>query len=561
VDATLQHWVGPWPSAAYLATGAGHPLKSTDLGPIDAKEQLTELRFGDFRPHKGNAEMDRRTLLKGITFAAAAGPHLAFAQSKSNTLRWATDLPVTAIDPYYNVYREATIINAEMVWDTLIYREPRSGEFLGLLARSWKWVDDSTLDFELRDDVAWHDGQPLTPEDVVYTVNYVADPSKKVNVQSNVNWMKSAEQTGPHSVRLHLKAPFAPALNYVAGLVPIMPKDFYGEGGQAGAGGRLVGTGPYRIANFVPGSSIDLQRSETYFTDSPKGRGLIEKINFRTIPDRATQIAELLSGGLDWVWNVPSDQAARLASLSKTVIPAESMRISYLAFNTRDMDIANPMKDRRVREAVACAVDREAIVQNIIGEGSSVVRAACFRTQFGCAQDVAQFSYDPERAKKLLAEAGYADGLTLEFVAYRNREWMEAVTSYLNAVGINTNITFQQYAAAHQRVVDNKSIHIFQADWGAYSINDVSVTLNNFFTLSVDDMARDQEVSDWVKKASQTTDENVRKELYDKALNRIADEVYWLPLWVHPVVYACAADLDFSPYSDENPRFYFAKWK
>jgi peptide/nickel transport system substrate-binding protein len=505
--------------------------------------------------------MDRRTLLKGMTLVAAAGPGFAFADAKSNTLRWATNLTVTAIDPYYNAFREATIINAEMVWDTLIYREPRSGEFVGLLAKSWRWVDDTTLEFELRDDVAWHDGEPLTPEDVVYTVNYVADPSKKVNVQSNVNWMKSAEQTGPHGVRLHLKAPFAPALNYVAGLVPIMPKDFYGEAGQAGAGGRLVGTGPYRIANFVPGSSIDLQRSENYFADSPKGRGLIEKINFRTIPDQATQIAELLSGGLDWVWNVPKDQAERLKSFSKTVIPSESMRISYLAFNTRNMDIANPTQDRRVREAIACAIDREALIQNIIGEGSSVVRAACFRTQFGCTQDVAQFSYDPEKAKRLLSEAGYADGLTIEFVAHRSREWTEAIASYLNAVGIRTNITFQEYSAAHSRVVDNRAIHIFQGDWGAYSINDVSVTLNNFFTLSPDDMAQDKEVAEWVTQASQTVDVQVREELYTKALNRIADEVYWLPLWVHPTVYACAEELDFTPFTDENPRFYFAKWK
>lgn len=506
--------------------------------------------------------MDRRTLLKGMTLVAAAGPRMALADSRSNSLRWASTPPITAVDPYYNSFREAALVNAQMVWDTLIYRDPDGGDFKPLLAKSWQWTSDTALDLELRSDVTWHDGQPLTADDVVYTVNYVSDPAKKVNVQSNVNWMRGAEKTGPLSVRLNLKGPFPPAMHYLSGLVPIIPNGFFGPNGEAGAGGRLVGTGPYRLVNFTPGSSIDLERFDGYFADSPKGRGFVETVNYRTIPDQATQIAELLSGGLDWIWAVPRDQAEKLASFPNlTVTPAETMRFSYLAFNTRDMDIPNPTKDRRVREAIACAVDREAIIEHIVGKGASVVRSACFRTQFGCTQDVAQYSYDPEKAKSLLAEAGYADGVTLELCAWRSREWTEAVASYLDAVGIKTNISFQEYSAVHSRVTENKSIHMFMSDHGSFSINDVAAVLNNFFTLGPDDMAQNKDVAEAVTAASRTNDQDARKALYEKALNRIADEVYWLPLWVHPTIYAYAKDLDFKAYSDENPRLYSVKWK
>lgn len=505
--------------------------------------------------------MDRRTFLAAMPFVAAGCARPAIAEARANSLRWASTPPITSIDPYYNVFREASMINGEMVWDTLIYLDPITGTFQPLLAKSWRWTDETTLDIELRENVKWHDGQPLTADDAVYTINYVTDPVKKVSIQSNVNWMKSAKKTGDLTFQLSLKNVFPPALNYLAGLVPIMPKDFFGTTGSAGAGGRLVGTGPYRIVKFTPGSSIDLERFDGYFAESPKGRPSIKTVNHRTIPDQATQIAELLSGGLDWIWGVPADQASRMKSVSNvTVVAAETMRISYLGFNTRDMDVPNPTKDRRVREAVACAIDRDTIIKHIVGEGSSLVRSACFRTQFGCKQDVRQYSYDPVKAKRLLAEAGYPNGVTLDFVAYRSREWTEAIVSYLSEVGIKTNVYFQEYSAVHTRILDNKGVNIFFADWGSYSINDTSAVLNNYFTLSADDQAQDKEVAAWVREAASVSDPARRLALYDKALTRIADETYWFPLWVHPAIYAHSKGLAFKAYSDENPRLYQAKW-
>lgn len=512
--------------------------------------------------------MQRRTFLGGFSVVAGSAVHPAFAQGKpgadhgkKTSLRWASTTSITAPDPYYNYFREPAIITAQMVWDTLVYRDPVKGDYLPLLAKSWKWLNDTTIEFVLRDGVKWHDGKPLTVEDAIYTINYVADPAKKVNVQSNVNWMKSAEKTGPNTFRLSLKAPFPAAFEFLAGLVPIMPKDFYGPNGQAGAGGRLVGTGPYRINRFVPGSVMDLDRFEGYFAGSPKGKGFMKTINYRTIPEVSTQIAELLGGGIDWIWNVPADQAKRLeAHPNLTVLRSETMRISYLALNTRDMSVPNPLQNKKLREAIAYAIDRDALVKHIVGQGSSTVKSACYRTQFGCKQDVPQYNYDPAKAKRLLVEANYSPTTPLEILGYRSREWTEAIGASLENVGIKVNLTFADYNSVHTRVLENKNVHMFLADWGSYSINDVSVTLNNFFTLSGDDMAQDKTVAKWIKDASLTSDQKTRKALYDQALDRIASEVYWVPLWVHPGIYAHAKGLDFTPYPDENPRLFLTKW-
>lgn len=493
----------------------------------------------------------------GATMLAAP----AWAQKSQNMLRWASIQSITAVDPYYNAHREAIILNGQLVWDTLVYRDPESADYVPLLAKSWQWKDNVTIEFVLRDDVKFHDGIGLTAEDAVYTLNYVSNPDNKINVQSNVNWIKSAETTGPYSFIVHLKAPFPPALEYFASLLAILPKDFYGAGGVAGGNGRLVGTGPYRLTAFAPGASIDVERFNGYFGGSPKGQPTIQKIRYRTIPDPSTQMAELLSGGLDWIWYVPPDQAVRLKALRRLTVRAdETMRISFLSFNMRDMAGNNPVKDIRVRRAIAHAIDRETIVKHIIGEGSSLVKAPCFRTQFGCSQDVSQIAYDPAAAKRLLAEAGYAAGLTLDLVAFRSREWTEAVAGFMNAVGIKTNIIFLQYAAMRDRVVNN-SVHLQLGDWGSYSINDASAILNNYFTLSADDMARDSQVADWLNKASGTVDSAARLANYQQAVSRISDQLYWLPLWVHPVTYAHSADLDFKSFPDENPRFFLSRWK
>ncbi|MEQ9240582.1 ABC transporter substrate-binding protein [Roseovarius indicus] len=498
-------------------------------------------------------------LLLSAALAAGLQAAPALAQQSENTLRWTSTAPLTTIDPYFNYHREAMLLNGQLVWDTLVYKTSE-GDYLPLLATEWEWVDDKTLEFKLRDDVQWHDGEPFTIDDAIYTFNYISNPENGVNVQSNVNWIDSAEAVDETTLRLNLKKPFPAAMEYISTLHAILPEGFFGDTGQAGANGRLVGTGPYELAEFVQGDRIRVEAFDGYFADSPKGMPTFDAVVYRTIPDVSTQIAELLSGGVDWIWRVPPDQAEPMSGVPGITVSAdETMRISFLSMNLRDMDGGNPMQDMKVREAVAWAIDRQTIVDQVIGEGSTVINSPCFRTQFGCIEDATDIGFDPEKAKALLAEAGYEDGMEVRMTSYRSREWTEAVAGYLANVGIDVSASVLDYANARERVVNNQ-VNMMLGDWGSYGVNDVSALLNNFFTLSEDDMAQDEAVAEALQTAAETADPDARMEQYQFAVNEIADKLYWYPMWTHPTIYAYSSELEFESHPDENPRFFMAKW-
>ncbi|WP_210485425.1 ABC transporter substrate-binding protein [Microvirga antarctica] len=503
-----------------------------------------------------------RTLFAATALMASAfAAQPALANKADSTLRWISRYPIDSIDPYYNTAREALVINGQLVWDTLIWRDPQSGEYKPLLAKEWKWVDDTTLEFTLRDDVKWHDDTPLTADDAVYTFNRVSKTEAKIPVPTNVNWIKGAEKTGPLTFRLFLKQPFPVALEYLSSLLPVLPNNLYGPNGEAPAVEKVVGTGPYKVTSFTPSASISIELTGKYFKDSPKGQPTIKKMAYRVIPDNSTQIAEILSGNADWIWNVASDQAARLASRPGIVVKSvETMRLSFITFNTRETATKNPLADVRVRQAIAHAIDRDKIIKSMVGDGANVPLSACYKTQFGCTQEVTQYKYDPELSKKLLAEAGYPNGVTLDLQAFRSRDWTAAVAGFLNVVGIKTTINYIPYPAAQERLAKGE-MQLYLQDNGWLSINDTAGPMNVYFAGDSYDAARDAELTAWVKEAATTVDPEKRKALYDKALKRISDKVYWLSMWTHPNVYAYTQDLDVPLYADENPRFYFAKWK
>jgi peptide/nickel transport system substrate-binding protein len=257
--------------------------------------------------------MGLRTKLAAVAAAALLGlTGPALAGKKDDTLRWATVLSITSADPYYNSFREAVLIIGQMVWDGLVYRDPETSDYKPLLATKWTWTDPVTLDFDLREDVKFHDGRAFSADDVVYTVNYVANPENKVNNQSNVNWMKSAEKLSPHKVRIHLHQPFPAALEYLSGPVPIMPAGFWDEAGPSRLNVKLVGTGPYRFLKWEPGKEGTFEINADYMANSPKGRPSIKNIHFRIVPDVSVQLAELMAGNVDWVWQLNEDQLKKL---------------------------------------------------------------------------------------------------------------------------------------------------------------------------------------------------------------------------------------------------------
>ena len=240
---------------------------------------------------------------------------------------------------------------------------------------------------------------------------------------------------------------------------------------------KPVGSGPYRVAEHAVGKFIRLERNAEYFKESPKPQPKIAKIEIRFIPDRQTQVAEILSGGLDLIMHVALDQASQLKTVPHLqVVSGETMRIVFLMFNTMENSPAPQLKDIRVRQAIAHAIDRESMVKQIVGEGARVLHTPCFPSQFGCTDEGAtRYRYDPAKAKQLLKDAGYPDGFDIDFYAYRERNQTEAMIGYLRAVGIRANLRFMQYAAMRDQARAGKAPLIHQS-WGSFSVNDVSAS-------------------------------------------------------------------------------------
>jgi peptide/nickel transport system substrate-binding protein len=489
----------------------------------------------------------------------------AMAGKKDDTLYIALEKELENVDRYFNTAREG-IVFARHVYDNLLWRDPETYEYKGLLAKTFQWDGNTALVIELRQGVKFHNGQEMTADDVVYTFNWVIDPANKVLTRNYVDWMKNVEKLGPYKVRINLVKPFPAAFEFLSGANPIYPKDYYAQVGPKGFGLKPIGTGPYKCVELEPGKRYVLVRNEDYFKDSPKGRPAIGKIVWRTIPEVNTKVAELMTGGLDWIWLIPKDQARKLEQMPNIkVVAAETMRIGFLQMDASNrseetLGVDNPFKLLKVRQAVNHAIDREAISKKLVGGQSRVVNSACFPSQFGCTQDVVKYEYNPEKAKKLLAEAGYPDGFETTLYGYRDRPYAEAMVGYLREVGIKAKLEMLQYSALRDRVSAGK-VQINFWTWGSYSINDVSAIDSYWFLFEPIDITRDPQVRDWLREGDSTIDPEARKATYKKALQRIAEQAYWAPLFTWVSNNCFNKDLDFTPYPDAVPRFYRARWK
>lgn len=507
-------------------------------------------------------------IVGALGLAAGLGP--AVAGKDNDTLVWATGTEIGSPDLYYANQREVLIITYAAC-DTLLHRDPISGERKGLLAESWKWTDPTTLEITLRKGVKFHNGKELTADDVKYTFDFVRQPDSGMQFAVITDWIKDIEVLAPDRLRITAKAPTPAALEFLAGTTPIYPKGHYDDAPTIStADGKTrrdygavlpMCTGPYKFKDYKPGQSVTLVKNDDYFEGSPKGKPSIGTIVYRTIPDNDTQMAELLTGGVDWIWGVPPENAKQLADMGQvTVKSAGTMRMSFLYLDAAGRSGDTPMKDVRVRRAMFHAIDRDAIVKNLVGEGAVVQKSLCVPVQFGCTTDVKQYEYDPKKAKALLAEAGYPDGLPITFYAYRDRPYSEAVLNYLREAGFKPELRFLQWQALRPLIVDNKT-EVTHLTFGSNGLLDASASTGYYFRFGPDDYARDPQVRDWLTTADTSVDPKVREEFYAKALKKIADEAYVVPLFIYGRTYAFNKDLDYPMTEDEMAHFYMAKWK
>ncbi|MEQ9607594.1 MAG: ABC transporter substrate-binding protein [Kiloniellaceae bacterium] len=471
------------------------------------------------------------------------------------------------LDYNYTTKREYIILS-DLIDDTLFDVDPKTNEFKPAVASDYSYVDDTTIDVTLRDGVTFHDGSALDADDVVYTYNWIIGEQSNAHAKGAIErWLERAEKLDDHKVRFHLNAPYPLALRDMARRVRLRKENAYLVDGavdeDAMAGSRFVGAGPYEVVSFEPGQEVVLKRFAGYYEESPKHPIAIENVVIRNLPDIGTQQAELMAGGIDWMYNVPLDVAQSLGAMpSATHLSGPDLRVSFIVLDAHGYtDPEGPLTKLKVRQALNHAINRPEIVSYLIGGSAEPIYAPCHPAQFGCTQDVAKYPYDPERAKALLAEAGYAEGFTMALWAYREKPIAEAVAADLEAIGVKVDLRYVKLESLNQARA-KRDIPAYIGTWGSGGTADTAAIARIHFDEETDrNLSGDKKVADLVLAAEQTMDQVKRAEIYDEALKIITAQAYWVPMFSYAQNYLVNPGLNFPLDPDGLPRLYEASWK
>lgn len=519
------------------------------------------------KPHQPSPHSDcwhRILLLGAALLSAVAVPATASASKADDTLVVALNKGLTTVDRLYSTQREGLILSL-LTDDGLFTVDPQTLKFVPDAAQSYRWEDSGkTLDVVLRGDVHFHDGSLLTAADVVYTYEWMLNPESDTDRGPYVRqWLKSVNAVNPREVVFHLKYPDPMALRDMAISVPLRKKGAYDHLHPGQAGRIPDGVGPYRVVKFIPGKEIDLQRFRDYFAGSPKGHPAIDKIRLLVIHDIGTQQAELLAGKVDFMYSVAPDIADNLGMVPAVRhLVGPDMGISFVTLDAAGYTGKNnPFTKLAVRRALNYAVNKPLLVTQLVKGKATPIAAACNPLQFGCVADVRRYPYDPAKARKLLATAGYPHGFSFTLWAYRDREIAEVLVNDFAKIGVTAHLDYVPLSVMAKARRARKTAALF-AYYGSGGTADAAESAGVFFAAGTNrNFSGDAEVAKDLLSAEHSIDPAQRLKDFRKALQRIADQAYWIPLYADSDNYLTSRDLFFPVPRDGVPRLYAARWR
>ena len=495
--------------------------------------------------------MSTRLWLAAAGLAALMSVSPAVAQKAKGTLRIAFTDPISSAllhdDP-----KPETGLTSVAVFDTLICFDRTNGELKPMLASSWKQIDDRTIEMKLREDVKFHDGSPFDADDAVYTLNWLVDPRNNIRFGSNFDWLEKAEKIDRFTIRIIAKFPSPLAMLRLSSGAPMLPSDKHSGFGESGDFGRKspIGTGGYRVEYIDSTRGIMLVRNPDY----PQGgactpKPTIERVHLMPIPDAQTQIAQLMTGGVDLIRITTRDQAEMLASNPAFAVTAnQAITFHYMAMDAVGRAGNAALQKFEVRKALIQALDRARIAASVVPGGDAVkpVDSFCFPIQRGCGFTNKPYAYDLEAAKKLLAGAGYPNGFEVEINATPgSHDLGEAIAGELRRVGVRATVARLTFGAYRQRQRDGKQ-QILVGQWTNGGFPDVSGTADFYFNDGDRDYGRDPEIVKWAKETLSTLHEDTRRSLYARIFDRANAQAYVLPISTKPDVFVHTQDLEIA---------------
>ena len=472
---------------------------------------------------------------------------------RTRLLTFTTDLEPKDLDPAlaYDTDSFSIVLN---VFDRLVQYETGSTEIEPSLATSWETPDPRTYIFNLEEGVMFHDSTPFNATSVKYSFDRAIEMEGYSSYLFSV--IESTEVLDTYKVKISLYEPFAPFLQVMAhpaaSIVSQAAAEEMGTGTDPPIGFDIhpVGTGPFKFDHWVQGKELVLTANKEYFKGAPQ----FEKLVFRVTLEAAEREAELLRGDVDAVFTSPPGVPAEdLTALEKNpdvrVIKGIGSSIEFLGINTQKP----PLNDIKVREAIAYAIDYDAIIRDVLGGRAARIGGPVPPNIFGY-KNLSITQRDVTKAKQLLTEAGYPDGfeitITYNIDNLARRKTAEVIKKSLADVGIDVAITgldwkdsIEKYLAMEYEMCINKWIpDYFDADsYLTPQFHSYSLAPNgaNIFGFS------DPQVDELIDQARSTLSEDIRLGAYEEAQERIVEQV--------PVIFLYVADIyDVTRYNIGN---------
>jgi peptide/nickel transport system substrate-binding protein len=396
------------------------------------------------------------------------------------------------------------------------------------LAESWTASPDGlTYEFALRKNAKFHNGDPVTAEDVKFSFDRYKGAAAKLLKEK----VKEVQALDSGRVRFTLKEPWLDFMTFYGSLATgagwVVPKKYVEKVGDDGFKKAPIGAGPYRFVSFTPGVELVLEAYEQYWRKTPS----VKRLVFRVVPDESTRLAMLKRGEADIVYSIRGALAEELQrtsglTLKPTVIPATF----WLVFADQ-WDPKSPWADKRVRQAANHAIDRKAISQAET-LGHSRISSSLIPQDFDYYWPAPPYAYDPQKARQLLAEAGYPRGFDAgDYTCDTSYASVgEAVVNYLQAVGIRLKLRPLERAAFFKEYGEKKFKNVIQSGSGAFG--NAATRLDAFVaSTGIYTYGSYADIEGLIREQAAEPDRKKREVLLHRIQQLIHDKAMYAPIW------------------------------
>lgn len=414
------------------------------------------------------------------------------------------------------------------------------------LATDWEQVDETTWHFTLRPDVVFHNGDPLTAEDVAFSINRIIDPELEGQIVSYMATVSGASVVDDSTVAVTTTGP-EPNLPAVLAFGSVAPMSVLEEDPE-GFARSPVGTGPYAFESWEPGQHIRLTAFDDHWSgETPQ----IQDVEFVWREEAAVRFAALEAGEVDIASSLSPEQADRAPKVSTST----ALEATELAFDT----LSGPMADARVREAVNLAIDRQALRDNIfLGYAHSPEGQITVGSTLGHHDGLSDYPFDLEAARQLVEEAGPVE--PIQFVAQRGRwvkdgEATEAIAEMIRQAGLEVNLEFLEWTQYLERIFDKESRVDITYFAGSNDTFDSSRVLNTLILCEAT-LSRfcDEEIDALHQQAVEADTREEREQIYHEIWERVYEAHAVAPLAVVEVIYGMQDNVDFQARADQRMK-------